>query len=153
MLLQWFRTSFRFSQTFFITQVCAFFFDLFPSFLREKISKNIRSVSHTFFSYFTPDIKVVERTCLCFARLVDAFQKNTSALLSIASCGMEAHLLGLLSASNSVQSGTFKMVLRTLTSLVRRCPPLAFSLVESGAVPCLTSLMAVASSAALGQLW
>lgn len=77
------------------------------------------------------DKKCVESVCLCFSRLVDNYQNDSSILMEIAAHGLLNNLQQLLViAPPVISTGSFIMVIRMLSIMCGNCPELAVCLLK-----------------------
>ncbi|VDN12759.1 unnamed protein product [Dibothriocephalus latus] len=75
--------------------------------------------------------RCVERVCLCFARLIEAYRNDPDKLKSIVSFGLFENLKRLISASPPVVSNV-KDIANMLATICSSCPDLAVKLLQLG---------------------
>nr|VZI19278.1 unnamed protein product [Spirometra erinaceieuropaei] len=75
--------------------------------------------------------RCVERVCLCFARLIEAYRNDPEKLKSIVSFGLFENLKRLISASPPVVSNV-KDIANMLATICSSCPDLAVKLLQLG---------------------
>eukprot|EP01119_Soliformovum_irregulare_P017715 TRINITY_DN5305_c3_g1_i1.p1 TRINITY_DN5305_c3_g1~~TRINITY_DN5305_c3_g1_i1.p1 ORF type:complete len:1262 (+),score=491.54 TRINITY_DN5305_c3_g1_i1:429-3788(+) len=80
------------------------------------------------------DQKVVERGVVCFARLAESFYGNNENLTKLSSHGVLPHLMRIasMSPSSGINSATYTLALRLITTLCVGNPNLSISLLEGG---------------------
>uniref|UniRef100_A0A0V0J2B3 E3 ubiquitin-protein ligase n=1 Tax=Schistocephalus solidus TaxID=70667 RepID=A0A0V0J2B3_SCHSO len=75
--------------------------------------------------------RCVERVCLCFARLIEAYRNDPEKLKSVVSFGLFENLKRLISASPPVVSNV-KDIANMLATICSSCPDLAVKLLQLG---------------------
>ncbi|VDL89088.1 unnamed protein product [Schistocephalus solidus] len=90
--------------------------------------------------------RCVERVCLCFARLIEAYRNDPEKLKSVVSFGLFENLKRLISASPPVVSNV-KDIANMLATICSSCPDLAVKLLQLGTelMPPLPAALAVPS--------
>ena len=95
----------------------------------------------------SPDHKMTESACMCFARLIDACQTADAALEQLAAHGALTQLVRLLRPAESegrsfeLSTGTYTQVIKTLALACRCSPAIVVMLLEEGIVPVVHSMI------------
>ncbi|VDK37046.1 unnamed protein product, partial [Taenia asiatica] len=84
--------------------------------------------------------RCVERVCLCFARLIEAFKGEPEKLREIASFGLCRHLKHLMAASPPIVSN-MKDIAYMLATLCTYCPDLAVDILTMGYAETIYTLL------------
>ncbi|VDM16480.1 unnamed protein product [Hydatigera taeniaeformis] len=84
--------------------------------------------------------RCVERVCLCFARLIEAFKGEPAKLREIASFGLCRHLKCLMAASPPIVSN-MKDIAYMLATLCTNCPDLAVDILTMGYAETIYTLL------------
>ncbi|CDI97293.1 E3 ubiquitin protein ligase TRIP12 [Echinococcus multilocularis] len=84
--------------------------------------------------------RCVERVCLCFARLIEAFKGEPEKLREIASFGLCQHLKHLMTASPPIVSN-MKDIAYMLATLCTYCPDLAVDILTMGYAEAIYTLL------------